>query len=203
MSTSTTLASIQLRLRDHLLQCSSLMCLRKKDISLKTKEHSGSGHAKGCFYLRLFVPFMRPSGSIDKTPFTSKSFLICEFALFPISGTRFRTSGKRRKSSSSLRFSFSPCVPPKTGHALHAPLSLCVIRNSVRLLSLLRTTSALQLVFGALLVVGWLCSERAVKINTRGEDHSQVSLKFTHENVLLHQVPSELQCHLETALPME
>ena len=93
MSTSTTLARLLLRPRDHLLKCSSLMCLRKTDISLKNKEHSGSGHAKAS-----------PSGSVHKTPFTSKSFyfiLLREFALFPISGIRFRTSGKRRTSSFS------------------------------------------------------------------------------------------------------
>ena len=136
MSTSTTLACLQLRLRNHLLKCSSLMCLRKTDISLKTKEHSGSGHAKAS-----------PSGSVHKTPFTSGSFyfiLLCEFALFPISGIRFRTSGKRRKSSLSLRYSLGPCVPPKTGHALHAPLSLCVMETPCETLSLFCTTSALQ-----------------------------------------------------------
>ena len=161
------------------------MCLRKTDISLKTKEHSGSGHAKAS-----------PSGSVHKTPFTSGSFyfiLLCEFALFPISGVRFRTSGKRRKSSLSLRYSLGPCVPPKTGHALHAPLSLCVMETpcaSVPLLYNICTATfcavlsqSLLLVFDALLVVGWLCSECAEKINMRGEDRSQVSLKFTHEHV--------------------
>ena len=74
MSTSTTLARTKLRLRDHLLKCSSLMCLRKMDISKKNKEHSGSGHAQAS-----------PSGSVHKTPLTSGSFyfiLLREFALF-------------------------------------------------------------------------------------------------------------------------
>ena len=35
MSTSTTLARLLLRLRDHLLKCSSLMCLRKTDIAIE------------------------------------------------------------------------------------------------------------------------------------------------------------------------
>ena len=113
MSTSTTLARIKLRLRDHLLKMLKLQCASvKQKLPLKNKEHSGSGAAKAS-----------PSGSVHKTPFTSKSFtfiLLRKFALFPISGIRFRTSGKRRKSSLSLRYSFGPCVPPKTGHALHA-----------------------------------------------------------------------------------
>ena len=80
------------------------MCLRKTDVALKNKEHSGSGHAKAS-----------PSGSVHKTPFTSESFILLrEFALFPISGIRFRTSGKRRKSSFSLRVSV-PCVTQKQG----------------------------------------------------------------------------------------
>ena len=91
MSTSTTLTRMKLRLRDHLLRCSSLMCLQKTDISLKNNDHSGAGHVTGCFCFCLFVPFT------SQNTFHFEKLLLREFALFPMSGIRFLWGRRGRR----------------------------------------------------------------------------------------------------------
>ena len=111
---------------------------------------------------------------------------------------RFREYGSAHRANVGNRPSpevqhQSVCATQNKAHTSCASLALCdgnSVRNSVPPLCNICTATfcavlsqSLLLVFGALLVVGWLCSECAEKINMRGEDRSQVSLKFTHEHV--------------------